>query len=157
MKRTLGIETYRITIEEALEGLKNIDLGKEGDFNMEVSFPIFIKDRDGWMGILNTFKEVQIELEEIDIEDKEYASWDARGLPLEFYMDKREIKIKILSETPQLQELKGVMLNYAKLGRPRVPFVYSEQQDNMVELFKAVEEHINSGRFINKLRRLFKK
>ncbi len=123
---------------------------------MDVYYPIFIKDKDGWMRILNTFEEIQVELEKIDILDKEYIIWDSKSLPLEFYLEREKIKIKILSETPQVERLKDSILNYAKLGRPKVSFAYSGPEDNIVELFKAVEEHIRAGSFIYKLKSFFK-
>lgn len=123
---------------------------------MDIHYPIFIKDKDGWMRMLNSKEEFH-DLEEIDIENREYTAWDARGLPLELYMDNDRIEIKTLSDFLELNKLKEAILNYAKIGRPKVQFVYLGQQDNMIELFNAAEKHIESGRFIYKIKHLFKK
>jgi len=113
---------------------------------MEIRWPVFLKDRDGWMNILKSMDQIQVELEEIDIRDNEYTTWDSRGLPLQLYLDEGKIKIRFLSEEVQLDKLKEAILNYAKLYRPEAPFVYHGFEDNIIELFKAVEEHIKIGR-----------
>jgi len=46
---------------------------------MKIIYPIFLKDRDNWMYVLKDQKEVEENLEKIDIEDKEYIGWDAEG------------------------------------------------------------------------------
>lgn len=126
---------------------------------MSIKYPIFVKDRDGWVSIVN--KDVN-ELETIDVEGSEFiACWDSYGIPLRLYLKregkKEEIKVEQGSEIPQLDKLKEAILNYAQLSSPKVPFVYSDQPDNMVGLFKAVEEHIKAGSFRQKLKRLFRR
>jgi len=49
-----GIEGYLISIKAAPVVSANIDLGKIGDFNMEIRWPVFLKDRDGLMDILES-------------------------------------------------------------------------------------------------------
>jgi hypothetical protein len=124
---------------------------------MEICYPIFVKDQDGWVSILNRFEDLQVKLEKIDIEDKEYTTWDAEGLPVELYLDQKEMKVKALSDENRQDELKEAILNYAKLARPKVPFFYSGTEKSMVELFEAVEKHIKNGRFVQKVKRLFHK
>lgn len=124
---------------------------------MEIAYPIFLQDRDKYMYMITSASEVSEELENIDIEEREYISWDAKGRPLEFYLKDNEIKNKIISSEPQLEKLKEAILSYAKVVRPKSPFIYSGSEENMFELFKAVEEHIKSESVIKKLKRLFRK
>lgn len=124
---------------------------------MEINYPIFLMDRDKWMFIIHNTTELNSHLEHIDIEDKEYSGWDINAFPLELYLEQKEIKVRHISSEPQLNRLKEAIFNYAKLARPKVPFVYSGPEDNVIELFKAVEEHIMAGSFTQKLKRfLFK-
>lgn len=121
---------------------------------MEIYYPIFIRDTDGWMSMLSSREEMAT-LEETDIKDKEYNIWDSKGVPLELFINGAGgVDIKILSETIQIKELIKAILEYAKLGRPNTLFVNSSHNDNVVELFKAVEAYVNSGRIGNKIRQL---
>jgi hypothetical protein len=124
---------------------------------MEISYPIFIKDRDGWMSILNECREIQDKLERVDIEDEEYTAWDANALPLDFYLDKDKIKARVLSKSPQLDEIREAILNYAKLAKPKVPFVHFGSEKDMIELFLAIEKHIKNHSFAQRIKRLFHK
>ncbi len=124
---------------------------------MTVKYPIFGQGRDKWMFIIEKESKLDYHLEAIDIENKEYVGWDSEGKPVEFYLDNNKIKICCLSNESKLEELKKAILNYAKLARPKVPFSYSGSEDNIFELFKAVEEHIQDGSFVYKLKRLFRK
>jgi hypothetical protein len=124
---------------------------------MEIRYPIFLQDRDNYIYMISSVKELNEELENIDIEEKEYIAWDAKGMPLKLYSEQKEIKVVMLSSAPQLEELKDAILYYVRLARPKVTFVYSGPENDMVELFKAVEEHIKAGSFTHKVKHLFKK
>lgn len=113
---------------------------------MKINYPLFLQDRDKWMFVIKDSVELNSHLEHIDIEDKEYIAWDMAGLPLELYLDQREIKVTTVFNESQVDKLKEAILSYAKLAGPKVPFVYHGSEGNIIELFKAVEEHIKIGR-----------
>jgi len=97
--------------------------------------------------------------ERIDVKDGLYTGWDIDGYPIELFWDNRlKVIVKITRSESEINKLKEAILNYAKLYRPKVPFMYFDHQDNIIELFKAAEEHIKAGResFTQKLRHLFK-
>lgn len=83
--------------------------------------------------------------ERIDIEEGLYEGWDKRGYPLKIIWEYRVgPKVEISKEVIELDKLRDVILNYAKRYRPKNPFIYSGPEDNMVELFKAIEKHISN-------------
>ena len=112
---------------------------------MSVKFPIFGQDKDKSMFIIETPSKLSYHLENIDIENKEYIGWDSDGNPIEFYLDNNEIQVRYFSNEPKLEQLKQAILDYAQFYRPNAPFNYSGS--NIVDLFKATDEHINQGRF----------
>lgn len=124
---------------------------------MEIKYPIFLQDKDNYIYMINSVRELNEKLENIDIEEKEYRAWDEKGIPLELYLEQKEIKTVMFANAPQLEELKDAILNYGRIARPKVSFIYSGPENDMVELFKAVEEHIKAGGFTHKVKRLFKK
>ena len=124
---------------------------------METIYPIFLQDKDNYIYMINSVRELNEKLENIDIEEKEYMAWDEKGIPLELYLEQKEIKTVMFANAPQLEELKDAILSYVRLARPKVSFVYSGPENDMVELFKAVEEHIKAGSFAHSVKHLFKK
>lgn len=126
---------------------------------MQIEYPIFVKDRDGWVSIVH--RSVN-ELEIIDVENGEFVGcWDRNGIPLQLNLKKdrnnQEIRVEIAFDNVQLDQLKEAIVSYAKLARPKVSFVYSGPKDDIVALYRAVEEHINAGQLRNKLKKFFKK
>lgn len=119
-----------------------------------ITYPIFGQDRDKWMFMIDSESGLNY-LEAIDIEGKEYIGWDVRGIPIDFYLDNEEIKVRSLSEEPQVERLKQAILDYAATARPKVPFNPSGLEDNVIGLFKAVEEHVERGSLRRKIRRFF--
>ena len=116
-------------------------MGK-GLVTMTVKYPILEQDRDKWMFIIETESKLGYHLEAIDIENKEYMGWDIEGRPIEFYLDKNEIKVRYLSNETKWEDLKEAILNYAKFAKPKIPFIDSGQYNNLGDLFRAVENHI---------------
>jgi len=121
-----------------------------------MTYPVFGQDRDKWMFMINSESDLD-SLEAIDIEGREYTGWDVKGIPIDFYLDKGKIRIKSLSEIPQLERVKKAILDYAAVAKPRVPFNYSGSEDNIIDLFKAVEQHIKSGGLMGKVRQFIRK
>jgi len=117
---------------------------------METKYPIFVTAKDDPMvEIIQEAKELR-KYDDIDIEQDLFFGWDSDGVPLEFYIDRKEVKVRTASAERRLYELRNAILNYVKLAAPKVSFAYSGPEDNMVELFKAVEEHIKKESSMNK-------
>jgi hypothetical protein len=127
---------------------------------MNLHYPIFIieKDDGSIRMLLNESKEELDWYEQIDIENNLYSGWDIKGYPLRVYWDKSEgVKVEITKEIPDIDNLKSDILNYAKLFLPECPFSYSGQQDNIIELFDAVKQHLykGDGSLRHKIKRFF--
>jgi len=86
--------------------------------------------------------------EEIDIEKGLYSGWDINGFPLKVIWNekKRRPQVVITEQKVQLDKLKAAILEYAKFGRPDVPFKYSGSENDVVGLFTAVENHLKEGK-----------
>lgn len=106
-------------------------------------FPLFILTKDEMsIHMVNSSKELSF-CERIDIEEGLYEGWDVKGHPIKILWDsKYGPKAKNIQESIQSDKLREAILNYAKHYRSKVPFVYSGSGDDMVELFKATERHI---------------
>ena len=124
---------------------------------MKIIYPIFLKDRDHWMFVLKNQKEVEENLEKIDIEDKEYIGWDAEGKLLDFFVKEDEIKVGILSEKSHSEEVKKAILGYAHSALPKVPFLPSKAEVDLLELFNKVEKHIRENTGFLRIITFFKK
>src|SRR6185437_8215911 len=56
---------------------------------MEIRFPLFVRAKDsGEIYKFGSIYELQHEVEEIDIENKEYEAWDSAGIPVEMKAQK---------------------------------------------------------------------
>ena len=117
---------------------------------MNIKYPIFAQDQGKSMFIIETESKLNYHMENIDVENKEYIGWGSDGKPVEFYLDNNEIKGRCLSKESRLEELKQAIFYYARFMRPKVPFYYSGS--NIVDLFKAAEEHIAQGKLSYKIK-----
>ena len=109
---------------------------------MEISYPVFYQDQDGWMCMLNSLQEIQTQIEQNDVYDEEYKVWDAKGRVLELYLDKKEIEVRMLSSKSRLEELRKAILHYAEVAKPKVSFITTSVDNDVVKLFSTVEKHI---------------
>ncbi len=132
--------------------LVNIDHGKEGGFRMEIQWPIFLKDQNGWMNAFNNSCDLKNHIESIDVEAKEYQGWDNQGHKIELFLEDNEIKIKIFSTTEYLNELIESIKKYVELERPKDKFIYMGNPENISQLFNAVNEHIKKTSLLCKLK-----
>ena len=123
---------------------------------MNVKYPIFGQDKDKWMFMIET-KSGLGHLENIDIEGQEYVGWDVDGKPIEFYLENNNIKVRYTSSEYEPEKLREAILNYVKLARPKVSFIYNEHKESLVELFRSVEQHIENSSFITKIKNLVRK
>jgi hypothetical protein len=124
---------------------------------MNFRYPLFILAKDDLsMDMIIDSKQLEGWYEQPDIEEGLYMGWDMLGYPLKIMWDlKIGPKVEIIQDNPELDKLREAILNYVKLYRPKVPFVYSGPKDDVVALYKAVEEHINTDRLRNKIKKFF--
>jgi hypothetical protein len=125
---------------------------------MEVHFPVFTVDRDGWMHMADSPAALS-HYEQIDIEGCEYAIWDARGRPTRLSWERGVgPRVEVADEEVQLDQLRTAIERYALLASPDTPFACDESWD-VVQLFQAVEKHIEQNRpsLMKKIRRLFRR
>lgn len=132
-----------------------------GMVNMNYSFPIFILAKDD-KSVRMSKSEKDIEYyEQPDIEEGLYVGWDVNGYPLRLvWRTKEGPKIEVSTEIPHIDQLKTILYEYVRYYRPDVPFQYAESagsEDDIVALYKAIEEHINAGRLRNKIKKFFSK
>ncbi len=110
---------------------------------MEARYPLFILEKDDLsVRMIKDSNELGW-YEQIDIEEGLYAGWDVFGHPIELYWERKMgPQIRLVNDSQQIDKLKEAVLNYANLARPKIPFVYSGTEDDVVALYKAAEEHI---------------
>jgi hypothetical protein len=121
---------------------------------VNIKYPIFGKADDRSIFMIDTESKLNYHMENIDVENKEYIGWDSDGRPVEFYLDNNKIRARYLSNESKLGELKQSIFDYARSYKSEVPFDYSGT--DVVDLFKAAEEHINQGKFWYKISKNFK-
>ncbi len=122
---------------------------------MKIVFPIFIQDKDKWMYMVNGPLALN-GLEIIDIDNNEYVGWDKDGRPIGLYVDNNDIKVRYLSDKKQIGTLKKAIMDYAAVTRRKAPFCCDDKGNNMVALFKAVEQHINNRSVFSVLKRILR-
>lgn len=128
---------------------------------MHIQYPLFILEKDDLsMRIILEPKDLNW-YEKIDIDEGLYNGWDIKGYPFNLVWDESQSspKIEITREHPEIDQLCNAIKDYARRYRPKVSFDYSGS--NVIDLFKAAEEHINQGRLscriTKKLKSLWKK
>ena len=124
---------------------------------MNIHYPIFTVDSGGSIHMALT-PAMLTYYEQIDVEEGEYAGWDVCGYPIRLEWEPGVgSKVQLVGETPQTDELRAAILKHAEIEVPNVPFSYDGSCDDMVELFQAVERHIEYNRpsVMKRIRRLF--
>jgi len=107
-----------------------------------------IEKFDSWDKLKNWY-------EQIDIEEGLFIGWDIHGYPIKLIWDSQlGSKIEILETEPHIDQLINAIKNYAQNYRPKMSFSYSES--NVVDLFKAAEEHIAQGKLSYKIKMTLK-
>lgn len=82
---------------------------------MSVNFPVFVLAKDcGEVSRFNSVEEMQRQLEEIDVENGEYAAWDRTGTPLKLSV---QTPVWLLIEPealkPEQSQLRDALMQYA--------------------------------------------
>jgi len=123
---------------------------------MEIIYPIFLSDREGFMHKIDKEEKVSIELELIDIKDNEYIAWDSNGIPLTLSIAKNAIIVLPKSESREPEKLYEAIINYANISCKRSLFIPDAKSDDIIKLFNDVEEHIRKNGIWYRIRNLFK-
>ncbi len=81
-----------------------------------MQYPIFVLAKDDRSIRMHSSENDLNWYEQIDIEDMLYQGWDSAGIPIDIYYDvkSKRVCIKSGSNTPQLDQLKRVLEQYAK-------------------------------------------
>lgn len=118
--------------------------------NMEPRFPIFLKDKDGWMYLIDSAANLG-RLECVDVEEKEYTGWDVDGRHIGLGMNGDEITSTLIADGVQcLDELAKSIIDFAnKMGPKGDPFHVKNVKD-VLELFATAEKHANKSKLWNR-------
>lgn len=110
---------------------------------MEIKYPIFILSDDRSVELIEEVEKLNIEFEIYDVEKGEYSGWDVDGYPLKLIWDEKiGAKPELISELPQKDKLRNAILDYLKLYGDEKKFVYREQGNNTIELFREIENSV---------------
>jgi hypothetical protein len=83
---------------------------------MEFTLPVFVREKDsGKVTPYSSIAEMQNQLEQIDVANKEYEAWDAGGVPLSLTVGAppRWLQIEAFSANPKPAELAFAIQRYA--------------------------------------------
>ena len=145
-----------ITTERVQEVSGHTDPGKDG--RMEAEYPVFIIDSASSVRMVS--KPAQLSwYEKIDIEEGEYSGWDVCGRPLRVLWESGVgPDVELTDESIQLNQLRAAIKNHAQTEVPNMPLACDESCDDVVNLFRAVERHIEANRpsLMKRMRRLFR-
>jgi hypothetical protein len=110
-----------------------------------MNFPIFVLAKDcGKVFRFNSVEETQRQLEEIDVENGEYAAWDRTGTPLEMSVHK-PVWLHIKPETlkPHQSQLRDVLMQYAAALGVEVKIEGTSEAD-FEKAFMQISAHLDS-------------
>jgi len=125
---------------------------------MNLLYPLLILARDD-RSIQKITAQSELDyFEQIDIEADEYSGWDMQAYPISLSWEPRVgPKAEIADSVPQPHKLREAVMNYAKMYS-EVPFDCGESVSDIVELFDAVERHIEETKppsLTKRFKRLF--
>jgi hypothetical protein len=87
-------------------------------------FPLFVRAKDsGEIRKFCSIRELQSQVEKIDIENEEYEAWDKDGRPVGLKLQETEIWIGLeaLSDNPAPEQLRRALLEFAKSIEVQLP------------------------------------
>ena len=80
---------------------------------MNFLFPVFLKDSDGYMCLIQSMDDLNSHIEMVDVEANEYIGWDIRGSEIRLLPQGQSIEVKVLEKNNDLEKLKSSLLSYA--------------------------------------------
>ena len=124
---------------------------------MDIRWPIFFVDRDGYMFVCRNQAWFEGHVEQIDAEEGEYKGWDYSGQSVGVGWDaktKRPI-LEVHANEGKVNALLEAITRYARLLNPSEEFHPSGSDPIM--LFELAEGHGRKATFASKLKRFVKK
>lgn len=112
---------------------------------MSVNFPVFILAKDcGEVSRFNSVEEMQRQLEEIDVENGEYAAWDRTGTPLKLSVQEA-VWLRIEAEALQSQQsqLRDVLMQYAAAAGVEVE-IEGANEAHFEKAFAQISAHFTN-------------
>ena len=123
---------------------------------MDIHWPIFVKDTDGYMFSSKDADDFAGTVERYDVEDNEYSGWDSDGQPLSIYWhdpaskarkssrwycpySSGSAKVRVALGPPQPDTLREAIIAYARMSNPHEPF--ESDETDPCTLFLAAEAH----------------
>jgi hypothetical protein len=135
--------------------LESIVPGKDGE-NVEPRFPVFLKDRDGWMYLIKLERDFA-RIEKIDVEGNEYSGWDFDGKRIGLKIKDGRILCFIKEGSVFFDELKAAIVMFANKAGPKSWSFRPEKTDDILDLFDGAERHAQRSQLLHKVASFFRK
>jgi len=122
----------------------------------DISYPIFIKDQDGWVYKFDSFDQVIGQLETWFVEDEIRAVWDAKGRRYILRIkDSKTEEFEIVKDTksPEPEELIQALMYLSQILCRKYPFALDGPCKDPVVLFDKIENHYEYYRWPNRVKR----
>jgi len=124
---------------------------------MDIKFPIFLKDRDGWMCMIKTAVGLD-HLEKIDIEQHEYVGWDFDARPIEIILTNDSIAVRLSKQgTAGIPAIRQSILDYARTAGPKDIAFNGDGIEDLIRLFEAAEKHASQTDWLYRFKSIFTK
>lgn len=124
---------------------------------MNIQWPVFLVDKDGYMYICRDQAWFEGQVEQIDAEEGEYKGWDHMGqrVVVSWNTTTRKPILQLFADTQEINALREAVVQYAKQLNPTAEF--QPTTDDPTILFELAEAHGRKNRFTKKLKRFFRK
>jgi len=111
-----------------------------------MNFPVFVLAKDcGEVSRFNSVEELQRQLEEIDVENDEYAAWDRTGTSLKLSVQKPVwLRIEPEALKPQQSQLRDALMQYAAALGVEVKIDGTSEAD-FEKAFAQISAHADSN------------
>jgi len=112
---------------------------------MSANFPVFVLAKDcGEVSRFNSVEEMQRQLEEIDVENGEYAAWDRTGTPLKLSVQKPVwLRIEPEALKPEQSQLRDALMQYAAALGVAVKIEGTSEAD-FEKAFAQISAHLDN-------------
>ena len=100
-----------------------------------IKFPIFFQDDDKFMVIITSYDKLNYVFEVNDVCSQEFG-WDSSGNPLEIFLDKDNILVKLTGRSTELEKLRSAIFTFANVDSYNLfdPPTHIEDPEELFEL-----------------------
>jgi len=121
----------------------------------DISYPIFLRDRDEWMISCDSQASLVYQIEATDVEGSEFDAWDSEGRPLSLQVINGKPAAMPTELPPDSEALRRAILRYAEVAGKAGGLEPQVHAYSPTDLFGLAEKHIASKRptLVTKLRR----